>query len=288
MTAHISKAPTTTRSAVSTMTDTTNLTKAPTAVVDATHPVVFDNVSLRFGQNSNLTIEEVSLTVERGKFLSVIGPSGCGKSTLLNLTAGLLKPTSGTVRHEGTKVSEIKTEIGYITQDPNLLPWLSVGANIGLPLKLRGASKAEQKAEVKHWVDLVGLTGWEDHFPRQLSGGMRKRASIARALITDPSLVLMDEPFGPLDAITRMKLQQDLLDLSESSDRTVIFVTHDLTEAICLSDEVAVMAGGPGKIKGILPVPLDRPRNILDLPESPMYTQLAKKLWAMFQNDADH
>jgi NitT/TauT family transport system ATP-binding protein len=249
------------------------------------HPVVFDNVSLRFQENANLTIDEVSLSVARGKFLSVIGPSGCGKTTLLNLVAGLLKPTGGEVRCSGTVVDGINSDVGYITQDPNLLPWLRVGANIGLPLKLRGASKKEQKEEVERWVDLVGLSGWENHFPRQLSGGMRKRASIARALISNPSLVLMDEPFGPLDAITRMKLQQDLLDLSETAERTVIFVTHDLSEAIALSDEVAVMAGGPGKIKGVLQVPIERPRKILDLPEQPIYSQLGKKLWALFNSD---
>jgi NitT/TauT family transport system ATP-binding protein len=246
------------------------------------YAVNFDNISLRFTGNSNLTIESVQLNVERGKFLSVIGPSGCGKTTLLNLAAGLLKPTTGTVRCRGNEVKGINTEVGYITQDPNLLPWLTVGANVGLPLKMRGAGKKEQKTEVAKWLERVGLSGWENHFPRQLSGGMRKRASIARALICEPALVLMDEPFGPLDAITRMKLQQDLLDLSESADRTVIFVTHDLSEAITLSDQVAVMAGGPGKIKGVLDVPIDRPRNILDLPELPIYTQLSKQLWSLF------
>jgi NitT/TauT family transport system ATP-binding protein len=267
---------------------TSNLTDVPAvdAKAAATEPpIVFDNVSLRFDRNANLTIDRIDLTVERGRFVSVIGPSGCGKSTLLNLSAGLLRPTGGEVRYVGEPLTGINTEIGYITQDPNLLPWLSVGANIGLPLKLRGATRSEQREKVEEWVELVGLTGWENHFPRQLSGGMRKRASIARALVCDPSLVLMDEPFGPLDAITRMKLQQDLLDLTQTGDRTVIFVTHDLGEAICLSDEVAVMAGGPGTIKGILPVPIARPRKIIDLTESPIYTQLAKQLWALFQSE---
>jgi len=273
------------------MSVTSNMTEVPspngTPAAQSSHPVVFDNVSLRFTENTSLTIESVNLTVERGKFLSVIGPSGCGKSTLLNLIAGLLAPTEGEVRFGGKAVNGINTEVGYITQDPNLLPWLSVSANIGLPLKLRGASKSEQKQETQKWVEQVGLTGWENHFPRQLSGGMRKRASIARALIGNPGLVLMDEPFGPLDAITRMKLQQDLLDLSESADRTVVFVTHDLSEAIYLSDEVAVMAGGPGKIKAVLSVPIERPRNILDLPELPIYSQLSKQLWSLFNSDDD-
>jgi NitT/TauT family transport system ATP-binding protein len=255
------------------------------AAAPSSHPVVFENVSLAFAGNASVTIDSVNLTVERGKFLSVIGPSGCGKTTLLNLVAGLLKPTQGEVRFDGRVVNRVNTDVAYITQDPNLLPWLTVGANIGLPLKLRGATKSEQKQEVARWVDLVGLSGWESHFPRQLSGGMRKRASIARALICEPSVVLMDEPFGPLDAITRMKLQQDLLDLDRGAERTVIFVTHDLSEAISLSDQVAVMAGGPGKIKGVLPVPIDRPRKILDLPELPIYSQLGKQLWALFNSD---
>lgn len=272
----------------SVMSMTSHLTAAHNANgagVPSSHPVVFENVSLRFEANAGLTIDAVNLTVERGRFLSVIGPSGCGKTTLLNLVAGLLKPTTGQVRCAGRVVDGINTDVAYITQDPNLLPWLTVGANIGLPLKLRGASKSDQKQEVARWVDLVGLSGWENHFPRQLSGGMRKRASIARALICDPSVVLMDEPFGPLDAITRMKLQQDLLDLTQAAERTVIFVTHDLSEAISLSDEVAVMAGGPGKIKGVLPVPIDRPRSILDLPELSIYAQLGKTLWALFNSD---
>jgi NitT/TauT family transport system ATP-binding protein len=269
---------------------TSNLTDAPAGgspAAKSDYSVTFDNVCLRFNENSTLTIDSVRLNVERGKFLSVIGPSGCGKTTLLNLAAGLLKPTTGTVHYEGTQVKSINTEVGYITQDPNLLPWLTVGANVGLPLKLSGASKKEQQTEVTRWLERVGLSGWENHFPRQLSGGMRKRASIARALISEPALVLMDEPFGPLDAITRMKLQQDLLDLSNSSERTVIFVTHDLSEAIALSDEVAVMAGGPGKIKGVLEVPIERPRNILDLPELPIYSQLSKQLWSLFNADGD-
>jgi NitT/TauT family transport system ATP-binding protein len=265
---------------------TSNLTaveaKGGYPAASSNYAVNFDNVSLRFTGNSTLTIDSVQLDVERGKFLSVIGPSGCGKTTLLNLAAGLLKPTTGTVRCRGNEVKDINTEVGYITQDPNLLPWLTVGSNVGLPLKMRGAGKKEQKTEVAKWLERVGLSGWENHFPRQLSGGMRKRASIARALICEPALVLMDEPFGPLDAITRMKLQQDLLELSESADRTVIFVTHDLSEAIALSDQVAVMAGGPGKIKGVLDVPIERPRNILDLPELPIYTQLSKQLWSLF------
>jgi NitT/TauT family transport system ATP-binding protein len=268
---------------------TSNLTAAVQAAggskaAKSDYSVVFDNVSLRFEQNSTLTIEDISLNVERGKFLSVIGPSGCGKTTLLNLVAGLLKPTDGEVRYGDKAVKDINTEVGYITQDPNLLPWLSVGANVGLPLKMRGASKKEQQDEVARWLERVGLSGWENHFPRQLSGGMRKRASIARALICEPSLVLMDEPFGPLDAITRMKLQQDLLDLFQTAEHTVIFVTHDLSEAIALSDEVAVMTGGPGKVKGVLSVPIDRPRKILDLPELPIYSQLSKQLWALFNS----
>jgi NitT/TauT family transport system ATP-binding protein len=277
----------------SVMSTTSNLaaveSKGGHPAASSDYSVSFDNVSLRFAGNSNLTIDGIQLNVERGTFLSVIGPSGCGKTTLLNLAAGLLRPTTGEVRCHGSQVKNINTEVGYITQDPNLLPWLTVAANVGLPLKLRGAGKKEQKAEVARWLERVGLSGWEDHFPRQLSGGMRKRASIARALICDPALVLMDEPFGPLDAITRMKLQQDLLELSESADRTVIFVTHDLSEAIALSDQVAVMAGGPGKIKGVLDVPIDRPRNILDLPELPIYTQLSKQLWSLFnQTETAH
>jgi NitT/TauT family transport system ATP-binding protein len=245
----------------------------------------FENVTLRFPGAHQAAIEDVSLRVERSRFVAVIGPSGCGKSTILNLAAGLLSPTEGEVHFAGERVTGVNSAASYVTQQANLLPWLSVGANIGLALKFRKVPKAERKDRIDHWVRLVGLTGFEDHYPRELSGGMQKRVSIARALIYDPSIVLMDEPFGPLDAITRLKLQQDLLNLWEEQNGTLVFVTHDLNEALYLADQVVVMSSGPGTVRQVLEVPFERPRTIGSLVESPEFAELYNELWSLVKSE---
>jgi len=225
-----------------------------------TEALRFDHVTLEFPGSPRPAIEDVSFQVDRGRFVAVIGPSGCGKSTILNLAAGLLAPTLGRVHFDGEQVTGVNSEAAYVTQQANLLPWLSVRANIG-------------------------LTGFEDHYPRELSGGMQKRCAIARALIYNPSIVLMDEPFGPLDAITRLKLQQDLLNLWEGErGGTLVFVTHDLNEAIYLADEVVVMSDGPGTIRRVLPVPFERPRSIGSLVESREFSELYNDLWSLFKS----
>jgi NitT/TauT family transport system ATP-binding protein len=245
----------------------------------------FDHVTLEFPGSRRPAIEDVSFQVERGRFVAVIGPSGCGKSTILNLAAGLLAPTLGRVHFDGEPVTGVNSEAAYVTQQANLLPWLSVRANIGLALKFRKVPKDEREERVAHWVKVVGLTGFEDHYPRELSGGMQKRCAIARALIYNPSIVLMDEPFGPLDAITRLKLQQDLLNLWEGErGGTLVFVTHDLNEAIYLADEVIVMSDGPGTIRRVLPVPFERPRSIGSLVESREFSELYNDLWSLFKS----
>lgn len=245
----------------------------------------FDHVTLQFPGSRRPAIEDVSFQVERGKFVAVIGPSGCGKSTILNLAAGLLAPTLGRVHFDGEPVNAVNSEAAYVTQQANLLPWLSVRANIGLALKFRKVPKDEREERIAHWVKVVGLTGFEDHYPRELSGGMQKRCAIARALIYNPSIVLMDEPFGPLDAITRLKLQQDLLNLWEGErGGTLVFVTHDLNEAIYLADEVIVMSDGPGTIRRVLPVPFERPRSIGSLVESREFSELYNDLWSLFKS----
>jgi NitT/TauT family transport system ATP-binding protein len=247
----------------------------------------FDNVTLDFAGNHRPAISDVSLRVERRKFVAVIGPSGCGKSTILNLAAGLLTPTEGKVYFDGEPITEVNSAAAYVTQQANLLPWLSVRANIGLALRFRHVPKRERADRVGHWIKVVGLTGFEEHYPRELSGGMQKRASIARALIYDPSIVLMDEPFGPLDAITRLKLQQDLLNLWEEQRGTLVFVTHDLNEAIYLADEVVVMSRGPGTVRRVLPVPFSRPRDIGSLIESREFSELYNDLWSLFKAELD-
>lgn len=244
-----------------------------------------DDVTLRFPGAERPAIRHVSFRVSQGKFVAVIGPSGCGKSTLLNLAAGLIKPTRGEVRFNGKRVREVNTDAAYITQAANLLPWLTVKGNIGLGLKFRGFPAAAREERIARWIDLVGLNGFEDHFPRELSGGMQKRCSIARALVYDPSIVLMDEPFGPLDAILRLRLQQELLNIWDSSGGTVVFVTHDLTEAICLADEVVVMSRGPGTVRGTVPIPIKRPRDVVSVMESPEFAELYAELWELFKSE---
>ena len=247
----------------------------------------FEDVTLEFPGAHRPAIRDVSFTVQRRKFVAVIGPSGCGKSTLLNLAAGLLKPTVGAVHFNGEPVSRVNSEAAYVTQKANLLPWLSVRANIGLALKFRRVPKSEREQRTADWIKLVGLTGFEDHYPRELSGGMQKRCAIARALIYDPSIVLMDEPFGPLDAITRLKLQQELLNLWEEQAGTLVFVTHDLNEALYLADQVIVMSKGPGTVRRVLEVPFERPRDIGSLVESPEFSELYNDLWSLFKSEID-
>ncbi|MGI5452383.1 ABC transporter ATP-binding protein [Streptomyces sp. CA-249302] len=250
-----------------------------------TEALRFENVTLEFPGSHRPAIEDVSFQIDRGKFVAVIGPSGCGKSTLLNLAAGLLAPSSGRVYFGGEPVTAVNSEAAYVTQQANLLPWLSVRANVGLALKFRKVPKQERAERIAHWIGLVGLTGFEDHYPRELSGGMRKRCAIARALIYEPSIVLMDEPFGPLDALTRLNLQQELLHLWEEQRGTLVFVTHDLNEAIYLADEVIVMSEGPGTIRRTLPVPFERPRTIGSLVESREFSEIYNDLWGLFTSD---
>lgn len=247
----------------------------------------FEHVTLEFPGGHQPAIEDVSFRVARRKFVAVIGPSGCGKSTILNLAAGLLSPTRGEVHFDGARVTAVNDEAAYVTQKANLLPWLSVKANICLALKFRKVPREERNERVAHWIKVVGLTGFEDHYPRELSGGMQKRVAIARALIYDPSIVLMDEPFGPLDAITRLKLQQELLNLWEEQQGTLVFVTHDLNEAIYLADEVIVMSKAPGTVRRTLEVPFERPRSIGSLVESPEFSELYNDLWSLFKSEID-
>ena len=196
-----------------------------------------------------LALEDVSFTAQPGEFVSLVGPSGCGKSTCLNLLAGLDEPSSGSVEHHGKPVRGINTQLGYITQDDNLLPWRTLLANVELGLEFKGVPKDEQRRRAQEFITLVGLGGFEKHYPHELSGGMRKRAGIIRTLIYESDVVLMDEPFGPLDAQTRVILQSELLKLWERAQPTVLFVTHDLVEAIALSDRILVFTSYPGTIK---------------------------------------
>jgi NitT/TauT family transport system ATP-binding protein len=221
----------------------------------------------------------INLDVREGEFVTLVGPSGCGKSTLLNMVAGLLKPTSGTIHYRGREINQINTDVGYITQDDNLLPWRTVIDNVALALEFRGMDKKQRYRLAEEKLATVGLTGFEHFYPHELSGGMRKRVGIIRTLVYNPSVLLMDEPFGPLDAQTRVILQDELLRLWQQSRQTVLFVTHDLVESIALSDRIVVFTHAPGTIKKIYDVNLPRPRDVFHIHETPGFDQIYDALW---------
>jgi len=237
------------------------------------------------GDGEVKALDQIDLTVPRDAFVSLIGPSGCGKSTILKLITGLTRCTEGSIEFRGRPVTGINTEAGYITQDHNLYPWLTLRENVEFPLLARGVPPEERRRRVQELVDLVGLTGFEDAYPSELSGGMQKRGSIIRTLVYEPDVILMDEPFGPLDAQTRLVMQQELLDLWARTRKTILFVTHDLTEAIALSDQVVVMTRRPGRIKAVFDVPLPRPRDVFTIHESAEFHDIYREIWHTFRSE---
>ncbi|MGQ0569361.1 MAG: ABC transporter ATP-binding protein [Armatimonadota bacterium] len=226
-----------------------------------------------------LALHDISLTIAPGRFVSFVGPSGCGKSTLLNMMAGLIRPTEGEVRYKGAIVAGVNTDVGYITQDDNLLPWRTLQENVEVALEFRGVPAGQRGERAAKYIAMVGLSGFEHHYPHELSGGMRKRTALVRTLIYEPAVVLMDEPFGPLDAQTRVILQDELLRLWEGTGKTIVFVTHDLVEAIALSDEIALFSRAPGTIKQVYQVPLPRPRDVFHIHASPKFPEFYDRLW---------
>lgn len=227
-----------------------------------------------------MALSDVNLEVRRGEFLCLIGPSGCGKSTLLNMFAGLVEPADGQVLHEGRPVTGVNTRAGYVTQDDNLLPWRTAVRNAELALELKGVPRRERKDKALAYLDRVGLAGFEHHYPHELSGGMRKRVSIVRTLVDESvNVILMDEPLGPLDAQTRLVLQDELLQLWRGTGRTVVFVTHDIVEAIALSDRIAVFSSAPGTIKTVRESKIPRPRDVFHIHESPGFAEVYDSIW---------
>ena len=208
-------------------------------------------------------VDDITLDVAHGEFISLLGPSGCGKSTLLRLIAGLVEPDSGVITIDGQTPAQAQAEraIGYVLQEPALLPWRSVYANIRLPLDVSRRAGGENRANVEDLLEMVGLAGFADYYPHQLSGGMQQRTALARAIAVGASLFLMDEPFGALDEITRASMRYELLRIWEADKKTVVFVTHSLAEAVALSDRVAVMSARPGRIVSIVDIDLPRPRS---------------------------
>lgn len=251
--------------------------------------VGFYNVKKIFAKGADLltVIDKLTLQTAENELTCIVGPSGCGKSTLLNLVAGLSPVDAGRVEFRGRLVTSVNRDIGYITQDSNLLPWCTVLENIELPLNIRkvGKTSAERRSLALQWIAQVGLDGFENHYPHQLSGGMQKRVSIARTLVYDPDVILMDEPFGPLDAITKMTLQNLLLKLWQERRKTIIFVTHDLMEAITLGDRVVIMTKRPGAVKAVLPVKMARPRDAFSLSETPEYAVIHHQFWELMRSE---
>lgn len=232
-----------------------------------------------------LALTDVNLAVAPGSFTSLIGPSGCGKSTLLKIIAGVALPYEGRMRYKDRDITAINSDIGFITQDSNLFPWLTLRENVELALKIRGMAAEPRNRSAQQFIDTMQLTGFENHYPFELSGGMQKRASIIRTLIYDPAIILMDEPFGPLDAQTRMLLQDELLRIWDQNQKTILFVTHDLTEAIALSDQVVLFTGRPGTVKRVFDVPLARPRNVFEIHNEPGFTAIYHEIWQYFKSE---
>jgi NitT/TauT family transport system ATP-binding protein len=226
-----------------------------------------------------LALAAIDLEIEQGEFVTLVGPSGCGKSSLLTLISGLSAPSSGRIRINGRLIEGTDRSVGFITQQDNLFPWRTLVDNVALALELAGGGAAERRREAGRWIKRVGLEGFEQAYPHQLSGGMRQRANIIRTLIYEPSVILMDEPFGPLDAQTRLSLQALLLSIWESQRSTVLFVTHDLTEAIALADRVVLMSARPGRIVRADRVEIPRPRDIFHLHDLPEFRRLYDALW---------
>lgn len=242
-----------------------------------------EGLTKRFSSDTGTytAVQEISLDVQRGTFMSLVGPSGCGKSTILNMVAGLTKPSAGTVQIFGEPLTGINSRASYMFQQDALLPWKTVEENIAIGLQFRRRPAREAIELARTWVRRVGLEGFGASFPYQLSGGMRKRVAMAQSWIVNPDIVLMDEPFGALDVHTRQRMEGEILDLWAESGKTVLFITHDLEEAIALSDQVVVLSAGPGsRVVGCHTVDLPRPRNLIDLKTDPCFTELYRVIWS--------
>jgi NitT/TauT family transport system ATP-binding protein len=228
-----------------------------------------------------VALAPVDLTISKGDFVAFVGPSGCGKSTLLNMIAGIIEPTAGKILHEGQVVQGVNQRVGYMTQTDSVLPWRTVYENIELPLTFRPFPAAQRRERVEAMMKAVDLTGFADSFPNELSGGMRKRVALAQVLVYEPGTLLMDEPFGALDAQLKLMMQRRLLDIWQETGKTVIFVTHDLSEAVTLAQRVVVFSGRPGHIKAIEQINIPFPRDPFKVRFEPEFQASYERLWSI-------
>jgi NitT/TauT family transport system ATP-binding protein len=257
--------------------------------------IEFDRVTKRYQtrHGSTLALSDVSVSVGRKEFVVLIGQSGCGKTTMLRILAGLIRPTEGEVRVEGRSLwrgdrrdDEALAKLGLVFQDPNLFPWYSVEENIALPLRIRGVGKSARRERARELSELVGLSGFEESYPRELSGGMRQRVAIARSLSYRPEILLMDEPFGALDALTRDKMNLELQRIAAATGATVVFVTHSITEAVFLADRIVLLSARPGRLRSVTPVDFERPRE-LDVETMPAFQEKVRELRHQLEEDEE-
>jgi NitT/TauT family transport system ATP-binding protein len=262
-------------------------------VATAAPALALDDVTCRFagrdGGSAYTAVANATLHVGVGEFVSVVGPTGCGKSTLLNVAAGLLAPSSGTISVFGEPLrasAGVNRRAGYMFQADALMPWRSALANVAAGLEFGGMRRADAAPRAREWLARVGLAGFEDRYPHQLSGGMRKRVALAQMLILDPEILLMDEPFSALDIQTRQLMENELLELWSANRKSVLFITHDLEEAISLSDRVVVLAAGPGTHPiGEFAIDLPRPRDVAEIRLTPRFVELHEAIWRVLRGE---
>ena len=250
----------------------------------------FNNITVTFTGKSRdagyTAVRDTSLNIADGEFVSIVGPTGCGKSTLLNIGAGLLKASSGTVQVFGEPLSGLNTQAGYMFQAESLMPWRSAIDNVTAGLQFRGVETGDARARGEAWLARVGLDGFGQRYPHELSGGMRKRCALAQILILDPKILLMDEPFSALDIQTRQLMENELLELWNANKKSVLFITHDLEEAISLSDRVIVLAAGPATHPiGEFAIDLPRPRDVAEIRMTPRFLELHAQIWAAMKEE---
>ncbi len=259
----------------------------PAAATNADGILVVKDVTKRFPtpDGSVLAVDDVSLSVRQGEFLSVIGPSGCGKSTLFNVVGGLLTEYEGNVTVGGERIKGPHASVGMVFQEESTFPWRTVIENVAFPLEIEGMPKAQRHDKARHFINMVGLNGFENRYPNELSGGMRQRVSLARTLASEPKILLMDEPFAALDEQTRLLLGDKVLQIQQELKQTTMLITHNITEAVQLSDRIMVMTYRPGKIKRIVDIDLPRPRNS-DIVGSDAFGHYVAQIWSDLREEA--